>query len=60
MLLQYESLSFGLHSQLLCTITIEFLQAQENKELKKALKLTRCAQGDPTKLWYKLLIYHTL
>ena len=33
--------------RLFCTIAIEFLQAQENKELKKALKMTRCTLGDP-------------
>ena len=30
---------------ILCTIIIEFYQGQENKELKKALKLTCCCEG---------------
>ena len=36
----------GLRSQLLCTIIIEFWQAQENKELKSP-KIDPCAPGDP-------------
>ena len=37
-------------TQLLFTIIIDFYQAQENKKLKKALKLTCCAPEDPPKL----------